>query len=119
MNQGTPAISLKAFWDAVEQRLSAYSADDLRAILRAIAQQAPPSARQEFLARLTGKPGTGVRPLTGRIGPAYDRAKAPLRELRDLAGAQGRPPEFQARLAGLQAQHARSRASQKRLQRLR
>jgi hypothetical protein len=36
----------------VEQRLAAYSTDELRAILRALAQEAPPSGRRAFLARL-------------------------------------------------------------------
>jgi hypothetical protein len=45
-------MSLKSFWEAVEQRLAAYSADELRAILRAMAQEIPPTERQAFLARL-------------------------------------------------------------------
>ncbi len=45
-------MSLKAFWEAVEQRLAAYSAEELRAILRALAQETPPSGRPAFLARL-------------------------------------------------------------------
>jgi len=45
-------MSLKSFWEAVEQRLAAYSADELRAILRAMAQETPPTERQAFLARL-------------------------------------------------------------------
>jgi hypothetical protein len=56
--------------------------------------------------------------LLKKTGAAYDRAVALLRELRDLASAQGRLPEFQVRLAELQAQHARSRALQERLQKL-
>ena len=46
------AMSLKAFWEAVEQRLAAFSADELRAVLRAMAQETPPTERQEFLAKL-------------------------------------------------------------------
>ncbi len=45
-------VSLKAFWEAVEQRLAAYSADELRAILRAMAQETPPSERRVFLSKL-------------------------------------------------------------------
>ncbi|MBM3135222.1 MAG: hypothetical protein FJZ89_08070, partial [Chloroflexi bacterium] len=46
------AMSLKAFWEAVEQRLAAFSADELRAVLRAMAQETPPTERQAFLAKL-------------------------------------------------------------------
>lgn len=45
-------IPLKTFWDAVEQRLTTYSAEELRNILRAMAQDTPPSERQAFLDRL-------------------------------------------------------------------
>ena len=45
-------ISLKAFWEAMEQRLTACSADELRAILRAMAQETPPSGRSVFLQKL-------------------------------------------------------------------
>jgi tetratricopeptide (TPR) repeat protein len=45
-------LSLKAFWDAVEERLAAFSADELRAIVRAMAQQVPPDERHAFLAQL-------------------------------------------------------------------
>ncbi|MBU1749333.1 MAG: hypothetical protein KKA73_16735, partial [Chloroflexi bacterium] len=45
-------MPLKTFWEAVEQRLAAYSADELRTILRAMAQETPPADRQYFLARL-------------------------------------------------------------------
>lgn len=54
----TGKMSLKAFWEAVEQRLAACSADDLRAILRTMAQETPPTGRQIFLARL--KPVEGA-----------------------------------------------------------
>ena len=46
------AISLKTFWDAVEGRLAACSADELRGILRAMAQGMPADGRQAFLAQL-------------------------------------------------------------------
>lgn len=45
-------IPLKAFWEAVEQRLAACSADELRTILRAMAQDTPPSERPAFLEKL-------------------------------------------------------------------
>jgi hypothetical protein len=48
----TNKMSLKAFWEAVEQRLAACSADQLRAILRAMAQETLPSERRAFLSRL-------------------------------------------------------------------
>jgi hypothetical protein len=54
----TDKISLKVFWEAVEQRLAAYSADELRAILRAMAQDTPPSERRAFLSKL--EPGEGA-----------------------------------------------------------
>jgi hypothetical protein len=50
--------SLKAFWEAVEERLTARSADELRAILRAMAQATPPTQRAAFLDQLM--PAKGV-----------------------------------------------------------
>jgi hypothetical protein len=54
MSESSPTgrIPLKAFWEAVEQRLAACSADELRAILRAMAQETPPARRRAFLERL-------------------------------------------------------------------
>ncbi len=51
-------MSLKAFWEAVEQRLATRSADELRAILRAMAQATPPAQRRAFLDQL--KPARGA-----------------------------------------------------------
>src|SRR3990172_1984233 len=51
-------MSMKAFWEAVERRLAACSTDELRAILRAMAQETPPAARQAFLGKLQPLPGT-------------------------------------------------------------
>src|SRR3990172_12838530 len=51
-------MSMKAFWEAVERRLAACSTDELRAILRAMAQETPPAARQAFLDKLRPLPGT-------------------------------------------------------------
>jgi len=45
-------IPLKTFWDTVEERLAAYSIEDLRAILRAMAQATGSNDRQLFLAQL-------------------------------------------------------------------
>jgi hypothetical protein len=45
-------MPLKAFWESVERRLAASSTDELRAILRAMAHETPPSGRRAFLARL-------------------------------------------------------------------
>lgn len=45
-------ISLKSFWETVERRLAACSADDLRAILRTMARETPPAGRRSFLERL-------------------------------------------------------------------
>jgi tetratricopeptide (TPR) repeat protein len=53
-------MSLKSFWEAVEQRLATYSTDELRAILRAMAQGTPPTERQAFLARLKPMPETAA-----------------------------------------------------------
>jgi len=53
-------VSLKAFWETVEQRLATYSADELCAILRAMAQETPPSGRRAFLASLEPAEGPAV-----------------------------------------------------------
>ena len=45
-------IPLKRFFEAVEERLSACSADELRSILRAMAQVVAPKDRQGFLEAL-------------------------------------------------------------------
>ncbi len=52
----TDHVSLKAFWDAVERRLTTSSAGELAAILRAMAHDTPPSGRGAFLARLNVEP---------------------------------------------------------------
>lgn len=49
---GPDKISMKAFWEAVEQRLAARSASELRAILRAMAHETPPTGRRAFLDKL-------------------------------------------------------------------
>jgi hypothetical protein len=45
-------LPLKTFWEALERRLAAYSADELRAILRGMAQETSPMERRTFLAKL-------------------------------------------------------------------
>ena len=45
-------LSVQAFWDAVEQRLAACSAEELRAIVRALAQATPATEWQAFLERM-------------------------------------------------------------------
>jgi len=72
-------ISLKAFWEAVEQRLAAYSADELRAILRAMAHETPPGGRRAFLARLGPVVGAEVAP--PQVAPPEDL----LADIDDLA----------------------------------
>ncbi len=42
-------LSLTAFWDAVEQRLAVCSAEELRAVVRALARATPATAWQAFL----------------------------------------------------------------------
>jgi hypothetical protein len=72
-------MSLKAFWEAVEQRLAAYSADELRAILRAMAQETPPSGRRAFLASL--EPGEGAAAAPSQVIQQEDL----LADIDDLA----------------------------------
>lgn len=48
----TEKVTLKGFWEAVERRLAACSAEDLRAILRGMARETPPTERQAFLDKL-------------------------------------------------------------------
>ncbi len=48
----TDRISLKIFWETIEQRLAACSAEQLRAIVRAEAQEVAPNGRQAFLDKL-------------------------------------------------------------------
>jgi len=74
----TDKLPLKAFWEAVEQRLAAYSADELRAILRAMAQDTPPSGRRAFLARL--------EPIEGAVtAPKVIQKEGLLADIDDLA----------------------------------
>ena len=72
-------LSRKAFWDAVERRLAACSADELRAILRAMAQETQPSNRRIFLARL------GVRETVPVTAEQVIQPEDLLAEIEDLA----------------------------------
>ncbi|OJH36062.1 hypothetical protein [Cystobacter ferrugineus] len=49
-------LSLKAFWEALEKRLGASSLEDLRTVLRAMANRVHPSERQSFLDSLAPVP---------------------------------------------------------------
>jgi len=56
----TDKLSLKAFWDAVEQRLADLSDDELRSLLRAMAQETLPMQRRVFLKKLEPVAGAGA-----------------------------------------------------------
>ncbi|HUV91104.1 MAG TPA: hypothetical protein VMY80_15735 [Anaerolineae bacterium] len=75
----TGRMSLKAFWEAVEHRLADCSADQLRAILCAMAQEAPPAGRPAFLARL--KPVEGA----AMVAPPVIQQEELLADIDDLA----------------------------------
>lgn len=75
--QDTETLSLKAFWEAVEQQLAARSADELRAVLWVMTQETPPSGRQGFLARL-------MPPRALNIAPRIPQEEL-LAEIADLA----------------------------------
>ncbi len=66
--QSTDKISLKTFWEAVERRLAACSAEQLRAILRTLAQETSPSGRQAFLDKL-GPVEAGAAGIAREIEP--------------------------------------------------
>jgi tetratricopeptide (TPR) repeat protein len=72
-------LSLQAFWDVLEQRLTACSAEELRAIVRALAQATPATERQVFLERLP--------PLTaaGAVIPPESPSEALLADIAALA----------------------------------
>jgi len=53
-------MSLKAFWEALEKRLAASSADELRVILRGMAQVTPPAQRLAFLEQLQPAKGAAA-----------------------------------------------------------
>lgn len=55
-------LSMKAFWEAVEARLTACSAEDLRAILCGLAQEVSPIGRESFLLKLTPPPPASSAP---------------------------------------------------------
>ena len=89
----TNKLSLRAFWDAVEQRLAAYTADELRSILRGMAQETPPMGRQTFLGKL--KPAAETDAVVQQA-IAQDDFLADIDDLaREIKGATNRaePPE--------------------------
>jgi len=55
----TDKVTLKAFWEAVERRLTVCSVQELRVVLRAMAQQTLPTGRQAFLDTLHTAEETG------------------------------------------------------------
>jgi len=55
----TDKVTLKTFWEAVERRLAACSAAELRVVLRAMAQQTMPTERRAFLDTLHAAEETG------------------------------------------------------------
>ena len=72
-------IPLKRFFEAVEERLSACSADELRSILRAMAQVVAPKDRQGFLEALVpGKEARDGRSRGGAGGNSFDRMRMRL-----------------------------------------
>jgi len=84
-------LTLKAFWEAVEQRLAACSAEELRAILRAMAQETLPTERQAFLNTLQPEVATAacVQEVAGQ--------EELLADIADLAD------EFRAEMEGAEA----------------
>ena len=99
--QRADKMSLKAFWDAVERRLAACSADELRGILRGIAQETPPPGRQAFLGKLKPVAETAaavqkamgqddlladVDDLASELKTAMDQAKEPWEDDHDWHG---------------------------------
>ena len=75
----TDKLSLKTFWDAVEQRLAACSAEELRSVLRGMAQETSPMGRQTFLDKLT--PATEITAVVERAVAQDDL----LADIDDLA----------------------------------
>jgi hypothetical protein len=69
-------LSLQAFWDAVEQRLAVCSAEELRAVVRALARATPATQRQAFLKTMQLMTGTT---------PVVPPAPAPEELLVDIA----------------------------------
>jgi hypothetical protein len=90
-------ISLKAFWETVEQRLAACSAEELRAILRAMAKETPPPERQTFLAKLTPPEQESVAAIQQAI-----RQEALLADIDDFA------QELEAEMEGAEYWEERS-----------
>ena len=64
---GTKKMSLKVFWERLEQRLAACSAEELRAIIEGMAQSVQPLAREGFLQKLrpATQPTGAEQPVSG------------------------------------------------------
>ncbi|MCX7839882.1 MAG: hypothetical protein N2559_10590 [Anaerolineae bacterium] len=62
-------MSLKAFWDALEEQLAAYTADELRALVRAFAREVTPTERQAFLTRVRDAPRATVATFKHAVKP--------------------------------------------------
>src|SRR5215470_5510193 len=73
-------LSLQAFWDAVERRLAVCSAEELRAIVRALARATPATQWQAFLGMM--------RPLAATT-TVVPPAPAPEELLVDIAALTG------------------------------
>ena len=52
MSEKKDKLPFKTFWETLKRRLAGYSADELRAILRGMAQETAPMERRAFLAKL-------------------------------------------------------------------
>jgi hypothetical protein len=84
-------LPLKAFWETAEQRLAACSAEELRAILRTMAQETLPTERQAFLDKLQPEVESAARV---QEVPGQEEL---LADIADLAG------ELQAEMEGAEA----------------
>ena len=85
-------ISLKTFWETVELRLAACSAEQLRAIVRAQAQEVAPNGRQAFLDKLGPVEPGALAGIAREIEP--DDLLADIADLAaEVEAAMKNPPE--------------------------
>jgi hypothetical protein len=75
---GAKNISVKAFAEELESRLSALTAEDLRQLVRAMAQEVTPSGRRAFLERLQPR---GVMPVDAK---SLGKLNTLLDDIKDL-----------------------------------
>jgi len=80
-------IPLKTFWETVDQRLSAFSPDELRGILCAMAEETSPTQRQSFLDKL--------KPMSQETASAVQKA---LRQEKLLADIDDLEREIKAKM---------------------